>query len=154
MKKLVIALCVFCLMSSCEKGRILKEYDKVSNVWILKSTIAMPAELLSEIQSIDMSMCKPKRKQVGAEGFGCNASVNDSEAFGLTISYALQSNSKLLISRVSDLVIPEPGTVVSREPTAAEKVLNDALSGEWDYVIEGEKMTWVQGEKSLVFSVN
>lgn len=153
MKKL-IAICGMALfLVSCEKTTVLEEYDRVGNIWAAQSTSSLPAEVLTEIQSIDMTRCKPKRRQIGQEGFGCTASINNSEAQGLSMIYFIESNSKITVSMIIELNFPEEGTLVSRVPPAAERLLNSSLQGEWDYTIEGNTMTWQQGEKMLIFEL-
>ncbi|MFK7810062.1 MAG: hypothetical protein AB8F74_19810 [Saprospiraceae bacterium] len=88
-----------------------------------------------------MTICKPQRRQIGQEGFGYTASINDSEAQGLSMTYFIESNCKYTVSMIIELNFPEEGTLVSRVPPATEQLLNSSLQGEWDYTIESNTMT-------------
>lgn len=69
------------------------------------------------------------------------------------MTYFIESNSKITVSMIIELNFPKEGTLVSRIPPATEQLLNTSLQGAWDYIIEGNTMTWQQGEKELVFAL-
>lgn len=143
MKKLIQLVILMLFFNSCEINSILQDYEKINNKWEIVSTSGLTDNIKNEITYFDLSLCKPKRKGIKNDSYGCIGSVNDSDIFGLALSYSLRTKQVLSINNFKIIIEIESGILRQRKLTDQEINLSKELSGEWIYEIRGDNMTWI-----------
>lgn len=149
MKKL-LKLCLLILaFSSCQRNEIYKEYQQINQVWKVDSfqNIGLTNQ---ELYLLDFSQCKISKKLARNESSGCLASVNNEEKGGLVMNFRVEPENTFEIIEFLNLSVSGDG-ISSDQPSEFEIKLNSQLKGEWNYNLEGERLTLTKGDKTIFF---
>ncbi len=150
MKNLILLVFLTALFSNCEINALVNEYEEINNKWEISLTEGLPQSIKSELKYFDLSLCKPKKRAMKSDSFGCLGSINDSSPFGLSLSYSIKSNQQLMINSILIRQDIAEGVFSQRKLTDLEIALTSELGGLWNYEISGDKMIWINDNKKKI----